>query len=146
MASGERGLSAFLPDPSASHIPIRTAAPEWSGAGPILPLTNDWRDTDFSLDAIVNAGRSDRSVGLRDFCLTLLSKYVYSIGETPAVFAPVASARQLTTRLRQVDDSTAMVCINDDLPDGDEVGSEVFKLVLDRWMDSRWSTPGGWER
>lgn len=77
-----------------------------------------------------------------------MSRYIYTVGTTPALFAPVASSTQLTVKLRQVERQaeTAMVCVNDDVRDGDEKEAGLFKDVLGMWMDHRWPIPGDWER
>lgn len=156
-ASGERGLEAFLPDPETTF----TTTTSGRGLEARLPLTNDWRTTNFSLASILPRGDEyandlSEEVSLRNWCLRLLSHYIYSIGDTPAVFAPVASAHQLASALSTVDTHprTALVCVNDDVPDSadnqdpaqeqEEAGR--FKRTLEEWMESRWPTPGGWER
>jgi 3-O-alpha-D-mannopyranosyl-alpha-D-mannopyranose xylosylphosphotransferase len=150
-ASGERGLSAFLPDEEIRYQPTKPADERWKDTGPILPLTSEWRETNFSMAEIITSqqpGEAGRSVNLREWCLSLLSRYVYTIGGTPAVFAPVSSTRQLSYRLAEVDTKTdtALVCINDDIPDKSDRASGQFKHMLGRWMDNRWPIPGPWER
>lgn len=144
-ASGERGLSAFLP---SSEITFRPTSPDgqWNDIGPILPLTKQWHTTDFSLDQVITG--EEQSVNLREWCTALLGRYVYSVGATPAVFAPIASIRQLSYRLGEVDKhpDTALVCINDDISDKNVLGATRFKEMLGAWMDRRWPTRGLWER
>jgi 3-O-alpha-D-mannopyranosyl-alpha-D-mannopyranose xylosylphosphotransferase len=144
-ASGERGLSAFLPDSKITYRPTSSDG-QWNDIGPILPLTKQWRTTNFTLtDVITGHGTT---VNLREWCTTLLGRYVYAIGATPAIFAPVASIRQLSHRLEEVDNhpETALVCVNDDISDKNALGATRFKDMLGTWMDRRWPRPGPWER
>ena len=143
-ASGERGLSAFLPSPKITYHPVTQSDGRWSNVGPILPLTKQWKTTDFSLTSII----TEDTVNLREWCTTLLGRYVYAIGATPAVFAPVASITQLSYRLGEVDkhSDTALVCINDDISDKNAKGARRFKEMLGNWMDRRWPNPSPWER
>lgn len=152
-ASGERGLDAFLPQPEttftpSSHDNESQSQSTWSDSGPILPLTNDWRTTNFTLPSVL---ASSQEVNLRQWSLELLSRYIYTVGETPAVFAPVSSARQLSSKLRQVGNGSgvAMLCVNDDVDeslDGQTNQAGLFKYVLGRWMNAKWPTRGEWER
>jgi 3-O-alpha-D-mannopyranosyl-alpha-D-mannopyranose xylosylphosphotransferase len=141
-ASGERGLSAFLPSPEAIHEPTLSRKDDH---GPILPLTKNWKSTNFSLAHIIKA---ESKVNLRGWCLSLLGRYVYAIGATPAIFAPVSSFNQLSYKLAEVDrhPDTALVCINDDISSKNELGAIKFKERLGVWMEGRWPTPGPWER
>lgn len=151
-ASGERGLSAFLPDGGVTIHPDGSQnSSRWRDTGPILPLTKEWSTTNFSLSAVITPdSKSDqeKEVNLREWCLSLLARYTYAIGGTPAFFAPVGSTRQLSYKLAEVDQHSdiALVCVNDDIPDGNDVASERFKGLLGRWMDTRWPIPGPWER
>jgi 3-O-alpha-D-mannopyranosyl-alpha-D-mannopyranose xylosylphosphotransferase len=144
-ASGERGLSAFLPPAEITYSPT-SQDEQWDNLGPILPLTKQWRTTNFSVDKVITG--EEPSVNLREWCTTLLGRYVYTIGATPAVFAPVASIRQLSFRLGEVDKhpETALVCINDDISDKNALGATRFKEMLESWMDRRWPKAGLWER
>jgi len=58
----------------------------------------------------------------------------------------VHSPAQLTKKLRQFEEQKkAMVCINDDQPDG--VGEETrldTKMRLAAWMEGKWGGEGGW--
>lgn len=56
---------------------------------PMLPLVPKWSEGNFSLGAVVRPGqdrwgggegRADGAAGLREFCVKLLSRYVYSVG------------------------------------------------------------------
>lgn len=141
-ASGERGLSAFLPSPDTIYQPTQFRKDQH---GPILPLTKIWKSTNFSLQNVVH---SETPIDLREWSLSLLGRYVYAIGATPAIFAPVSSVRQLSNKLGEVDrrPDTALVCINDDISSKNELGAIRFKKLLEVWMEKRWPTPGSWER
>lgn len=145
-ASGERGLSAFLPSSDITFRPT-VLKERWSDIGPILPLTKQWRNTNFSLSAVITS-ENKNLVNLREWCTSLLGRYVYAIGATPAIFAPVASITQLSHRLAEVQKhpDTALVCINDDISDKNALGATRFKEMLERWMNGRWPTKGSWER
>lgn len=165
-ASGERGLEAFLPDSEATFTPSTSSEETGSlprsgsgsgwDSGPILPLTNDWRTTNFSLHSVLSpsspvsssSDEEEEGINLRSWCLELLSRYVYTIGSTPALFAPVSSAVQLHRKLTLADSKgMAMICVNDDIDESlDENAAGMFGEVLKGWMEDRWPHAGGWER
>lgn len=79
-ASGTVGLSAFLPpaervyspsDPYGSPTPIPGDAPVF------LPLTNNWRTTDFTLH---NRLRAWGPVRVREWVLRVMCRYKYVVG------------------------------------------------------------------
>lgn len=79
-ASGTVGLSAFLPPaervypPSDAHdapIPIPGDAPV------LLPLTNNWKTTDFTLHSRLRAWGP---VHVREWVLRVMSRYKYVVG------------------------------------------------------------------
>lgn len=71
-ASGPAGLSALLPSPP-SDVDTKDAVVDV----PHMPLTKDWRTTDFTLRAIVP---DVETIDLRAWCLRLLARYQYSLG------------------------------------------------------------------
>ena len=91
-ASGLRGLEAFLP--GSSKVVVQPMEPERFSLEPLLPLTSDWRSTDFSIRNVVRNGQdswpgqttaSDGSVNLRRWCIKLLTRYAYVIGKSSHV-------------------------------------------------------------
>lgn len=90
-ASGQRGLSAFLPDANVTFEPEVRDRGEWEREEPMLPLVPDWKEGNFSLAAVIRPGqdiwegekgRSSNKVNLREYCVKLLSRYTYSVGES----------------------------------------------------------------
>jgi 3-O-alpha-D-mannopyranosyl-alpha-D-mannopyranose xylosylphosphotransferase len=87
-ASGPSGLSAVLPREDQAFKPEVRNKAEWEREEPMLPLVANWREGDFTLAAVVRPGQDQwegghggSEVKLREFCVKLLSRYTYSIGE-----------------------------------------------------------------
>lgn len=85
-ASGPLGLSAFFPSATASSTTqglrdgedMPTFLPP-----PHLPLTPTWQEADFSLASILKTTTMPgEEVGLRAFCMRLLSRYLYLSGSS----------------------------------------------------------------
>ena len=92
--SGERGLEAFFPDSEMIYRPPPPSAAEkpaeWQREEPMLPLTSTWQEGNFSIASVVKVGqefwagarpRGDGGVNLRQWCMKLLSRYAYVLGE-----------------------------------------------------------------
>ena len=89
-ASGPRGLSAILPTEDQTYRPDEMREKQmWDRSEPMLPLVQTWREGNFSAANVVRAGqdvwegsklREHRLVGLREWCVKLLSRYIYSLG------------------------------------------------------------------
>jgi hypothetical protein len=79
--SGPRGLSSILPSTSptfSSPLPVGISPKDFLSPQPQLPLSKEWRDTDFSLvNVIGNVG----DVDLRKWALQLIARYQYSLGK-----------------------------------------------------------------
>lgn len=110
-ASGETGLSAFLPDPhkvftaspSASDPPVLPGPPQ-------LPLVSDWRVGDFSLRAVLP---KEGETNVREWTLRLMERYRFVIGQTPTRFDMVMSAASAQQLVRAIDQDS--VSVNDRL-------------------------------
>jgi len=85
--SGSAGLSAFLPPPDAR----RRTKPR---APPIAPLlgvgSTKFGHADFTWRSVEE--QLDHFHDLRDFCARLISRYAYSLGESPGRFIMVRSS------------------------------------------------------
>lgn len=107
-ASGPRGLSILLPPllpPSeASHPPKDI---------PHMPLTKTWKETDFSLASVVPDALT---VDLRVWCLRLLARYQYSLGEQTHLFAQVNFPEDIHAVGDQLERTpVSTLVLNDDL-------------------------------
>ena len=84
-ASGPLGLSAFFPPATTTYqVPATggkispTNVKVWP---PHLPLTATWQDADFKLENVLrDSARPGEAVGLRMWCMKLLSRYQYISG------------------------------------------------------------------
>ncbi|WWC86837.1 uncharacterized protein L201_001716 [Kwoniella dendrophila CBS 6074] len=147
--SGERGLEAFLPSPEQVHYPASTnensEKRDWITTEPILPLTNSWENSDFSIESNVFEGqdvwsgspkRIDGGIELRRWVIKLLSRYNYVFASTPSLFSPIHNSAQMILALKQVEESNdlAMFCINDDQYDSSD--GQVKRLFGD-WMNDK---------
>jgi hypothetical protein len=90
-ASGLGGIAAFVPGEDAprvppgfvdaARVPVRPVAHKVAH----LPATSDWRETDFSLAAVLaNAGYGTEEVDLRTWTARLIQRYQYTMGSAPA--------------------------------------------------------------
>jgi 3-O-alpha-D-mannopyranosyl-alpha-D-mannopyranose xylosylphosphotransferase len=97
--SGRRGLSAFLPEEKMIFHPRQDTEGEngedakWRREEPMLPLVSKWEEGEFGLESVVWPGqdiwegvkrRKDGGVGVRDWCIKLLSRYTYIYGKSSA--------------------------------------------------------------
>jgi len=91
-ASGESGLHAILPKEDAVYNPPEGAGNGiWDTTEPVLPLTKTWEEASFGLDDVIRVGsdvwpgeeeeESGTSVNLRKWCLKLLTRYNYAMGQ-----------------------------------------------------------------
>lgn len=155
LASGERGLDAFLPAADKLFSPHERESQMWERPEPILPLTGTWQESDFSLAANVRWGQdewaridrkdSSEQVNLRDWSVKLLSRYAYVYGRCPSVidrshvavtpsrFAMVHSSIQMHNAVKFLteDKSLALACINDDQPDG---AGNLVRVQFQKWF------------
>lgn len=75
--SGKKGLSAFFPD---KDVVVPNATVDLEVAH--LPLTPNWRDTDFSLEAVTKGNGKAVDLNLRIWGMKMLSRYPYVTGES----------------------------------------------------------------
>ncbi|KAJ7028293.1 hypothetical protein C8F04DRAFT_1119547 [Mycena alexandri] len=134
MRTSTRGLSVFLPPPSAPSKPspnsnstARPDRPPLSHQNPlILPLTFPPRAPPFPADP-------------RVFAVRLLMRYAYAVAETPSIFMSLKSAAQTKRLLTGADrdEKAGFLCVNDDLPDAGDEGEKADGM-LRRWFEGRW--------
>jgi 3-O-alpha-D-mannopyranosyl-alpha-D-mannopyranose xylosylphosphotransferase len=87
-ASGPLGLSAFFPpkDRRYDNPPLTPGRkyPKYLPP-PHLPLTATWLEADFSLENVMSTtALPSEAVNLRQYCMRLLSRYMYLSGEQTA--------------------------------------------------------------
>lgn len=83
-ASGPLGLSAFFPEKDNVYIngPLAVGRkfPRYLPP-PHLPLTSTWQEADFSLENVMaSTALPGEQVNLREYCMKLLSRYLYLSG------------------------------------------------------------------
>ncbi|KAJ7087918.1 hypothetical protein B0H15DRAFT_780946 [Mycena belliarum] len=73
----------------------------------------------------------------RTFAVRLLMRYAYVLGDSPTIFMPLKSIMQGERGLKTADaqKSVALLCINDDLKDGDQ---KAANQMLKTWFQKRW--------
>lgn len=141
-ASGRLGMEAFLPSPLRT-VPASGAGSEDDGERvPHLSLEQRWEDGEFSMRSVL--GASSRDVNVRDWTLRLLERYRFVIGYTPYAFVMLENYENAQGALGWIDSYTdaSLLCINDDVQDGEERVSELFH----DWQERRWRRPAAWER
>ncbi|KAG8807507.1 hypothetical protein FRC19_006634, partial [Serendipita sp. 401] len=150
-ASGPAGLSALLPSAERIYRPnggdgkMKGSLPTSNRVSPHLPLTTDWRKTDFSLSAIFSSGLWDQPSGirLREWVQRLLEKYRYVLADTENMFDVIHNPVDAEKTFANIDDhkTVALVTINDDVNKSPEDTDRRIR----EWLDLRWSTPAAWE-
>jgi len=81
-ASGPLGLSAVFPPAKATFYNPETDNPPTVLPPPHLPLTPTWEEADFSLASVMaDTAAPGQEVNLREYCMYLLSRYLYISGE-----------------------------------------------------------------
>ncbi|KAJ7143844.1 hypothetical protein C8R44DRAFT_973671 [Mycena epipterygia] len=122
--SSKSGLGVFLPPPSSD--PPSPSDPI------ILPLE-------------LPAKAPALPANPRAFALRLLMRYAYVLGDSPTIFmglkSPLSAQRLLKNADAQAD--VALICINDDLRDGDQTAANA---LLRQWFEHRWPEPLECER
>ncbi|KZP14786.1 hypothetical protein FIBSPDRAFT_959374 [Athelia psychrophila] len=139
--SGPRGLSAFLPPADPEADAAWTATVARGEAAVALSLAPRWEHASFP------------SVGGRARALQLLQRYTHTLGDSPAEFIKVASARglirslkNLETRMARGGDAPAFLVVNDDVSDRAnawELGQ--IDMNLSGWMEQTWPQKMCWE-
>lgn len=86
-ASGTLGLNAFFPPKettiTAPELGPGDAYPKYLPP-PHLPLTPTWHEADYSLSNILSTtALPGEQVDIRQYCMRLLSRYLYLDGESP---------------------------------------------------------------
>lgn len=93
-ASGTLGLNAFFPPKettiTAPELGPGDAYPKYLPP-PHLPLTPTWHEADYSLPNILSTtALPGEQVDIRQYCMRLLSRYLYLDGESPNVSKTLA--------------------------------------------------------
>ncbi|KAG8814552.1 hypothetical protein FRC17_001079 [Serendipita sp. 399] len=154
-ASGPLGLSALLPSPERIYHHRRKSGDDGMAKGtvpvgsdhvsPHLPLTTEWRSTDFSLSSVFASGFWDQPHGvrLREWVQRLLEKYRYVLADTDNIFMVIHDPVDAERTFADVDDhpSVPLVTINDDVNESHEKTDRRIR----EWLGQRWSTPAAWE-
>ncbi|KAJ7130267.1 hypothetical protein C8R44DRAFT_978397 [Mycena epipterygia] len=117
--SSKSGLALFLPPPSSTH-----SAPPSPSDPIILPL-------ELPLEA------PPLPQNPRAFAVRLLMRYAYVLGDSPAVFVGLKSAKSTAQHLLNTSakKDVALMCLNDDLRDGDQ---SAVNQLLRNWFEHRW--------
>ncbi|KAF7968346.1 hypothetical protein HWV62_30941 [Athelia sp. TMB] len=130
--SGPRGLGAFLPDAGAG-------GGDGEGEVEVLSRAKSWEEAEYAVDG-------DRS---RARAVSLLTRYSYVLGDSPAELITYTSARHLRARMRRLMPAVgrrekAFLVLNDDT--GERVGAREVQAidgVLRQHMHGLWPEPVG---
>ncbi|KAJ6551951.1 hypothetical protein B0H19DRAFT_1297934 [Mycena capillaripes] len=123
MHNSQSGLEVFLPAPSSSG----SAASDPM----ILPFVLPWQAPPLPANP-------------RAFAVRLLMRYAYVLGDSPTIFMGMKDKTQAARLLKNADSEreTALLCINDDLGDGDQ---KAANTLLKNWFERRWPEKLGCE-
>ncbi|KAJ7617402.1 hypothetical protein FB45DRAFT_801227 [Roridomyces roridus] len=123
--SSKTGLSIFLPAPSSTEP-----------SDPTDPIT---------LPLILPSTAPPLPSNPRAFALRLIQRYAYVFGDTPTVFLGLrtaSSAKIILANNDRKNKDTALVCLNDDLKNGD---TGALDDALHEWFEGHWPEPLGCE-
>lgn len=154
-ASGEAGISAYLPDPSRvfSHplrmekdtddfVGIHITSDDTPKEAPHLPLVSDWKQGDFTLQGVLP--QESMELNIRQWTLRLLERYRFVIGDTPSRFHLITSATSAASELARVDkdENVALLCLNDNVRQSVQKAHNIMVF----WQEQRWKEKAAWER
>ncbi|OWZ34687.1 hypothetical protein C355_05358 [Cryptococcus neoformans Th84] len=147
-ASGTLGLNAFFPPKettiTAPELGPGDAYPKFLPP-PHLPLTPTWHEADFSLANILSTtALPGEQVDIRQYCMRLLSRYLYLDAKSVSHFHMMKSAEHARRvfRMIQGDPKVSILGMNDDIEsDYDEV-----RGLMNEWFEMRWPRKAVWER
>lgn len=124
---------------------------------PHLPLTPTWQEADFSLASVLKTTTMpEEEVGLRAFCMRLLSRYLYLSGSFAVIRHPTDALARSNAHfhmalspehIRRVfdaidsDPSISILGINDNI---DHEYDTTRGLMTD-WFEKRWPDKAAWE-
>ncbi|KAK4497579.1 hypothetical protein PRZ48_012030 [Zasmidium cellare] len=100
-ASGISGIGKFVPEhdgESDSETVLDT-----SSEPPHLPLTSDWRATNFSMSEVVPGSYLEAGMSLKIWTIRLIQRYSYVMGSAASEMYKVETARGLESKLDQVE-------------------------------------------
>ncbi|KAJ3551401.1 hypothetical protein NM688_g4726 [Phlebia brevispora] len=140
-ASGSLGLEAFLPSPERV-LPLAEENIAYDDDEvPHLPLAGRWEDAHFSLLSVMS---ESRELNVRAWTLRLLQRYRFMMAYTPYAFVMLEDVDNAKGALGWIDSYTdaSMLCINDDVREGEEEVTEIFSS----WQDRKWPKAAAWER
>jgi 3-O-alpha-D-mannopyranosyl-alpha-D-mannopyranose xylosylphosphotransferase len=162
-SSGPLGLSAFFPPATASSKTqgLQTGEqPPTFLPPPHLPLTPTWQEADFSLASVLKTTTMPgEDVGLRAFCMRLLSRYLYLSGElllphtrrrvddvagrSTSHFHMAKSPEHIRRVIKSIDadPNISILGINDDI----EADYETTRMLMNQWFEKRWPEKAAWE-
>ncbi|CAK5270131.1 unnamed protein product [Mycena citricolor] len=122
--SQRSGLGVFLPDVLNRNTTSQRVVPN--------PLT---------LPLVVSSTPVPLPPDLRLFAVRLIHRYSYAIGRSPDQFVRLLKPKQAEFQLRNLAmRKPALICINDDFGDDEEVVREGDK-VLRKWLQEKWPEP-----
>ncbi|CDZ96700.1 hypothetical protein [Phaffia rhodozyma] len=142
--SGPKGIASILPDRNATFIPTQILKKEIQ---PHMPLTKEWRPTDFSREAVITGTVEDEPVNLRKWALRLIARYQYSTGENEFEFSMIHNPDDLKAtndRLTHNKGISSFV-LNDDLEGPPDVLDVSIRLIRS-FLENRWHLKAWWER
>ncbi|GAA5892552.1 hypothetical protein JCM6882_005645 [Rhodosporidiobolus microsporus] len=141
--SGEKGVEAFLP-PRADGD---EEADETEGAVEAEAIGlggTKWGEVDFA------RGLEGRKGSLRRRASTLIHRYAYTIGSSPASFQSIKySGPALSSRLNDLsrgENRPAFVALNDDLTTTVPAALEDVDRRMREWFEEVWPVASPWER
>ncbi|ODN79461.1 3-O-alpha-D-mannopyranosyl-alpha-D-mannopyranose xylosylphosphotransferase [Cryptococcus amylolentus CBS 6039] len=147
-ASGPLGLSAFFP-PKDTTFTAPKLAPNAEYPTflppPHLPLTPTWHEADFSLESVMTStALPEEEVDLRQYCMKLLSRYLYLDAKSVSHFHMLKNAEHAGRVFKQIQDtpSVSILGMNDDI----EADYDETKRLMNEWFEMRWPRKAVWER
>ncbi len=164
-------MSSILLDQETPTHPRAAKADQPTGQ-PYLPLSNDWRHTNFTVEDVITTHNAESQVDLKVWTDRLIARYTWTaIGgldchcfsrvhaeETFCTanhtghFAMLHSARDVANTTARLDaKAPSIIALNDDFDSFSHdpqarADTEVADGLMRQWMEQRWPEAGPWER
>lgn len=151
--SGSLGISAILPDTSIKYVvQDKTIVKHAYEEQPHMPLTREWKRTDFSVKGVLGVGKWGRKVDLKDWCERLIGRYAWTAeANSTAHFAMLTSANIVQKTIDKYDaNPPSIAAMNDDLVSASMLrehwrDADVAAGLFGGWLKKTWPNKAGWE-
>jgi len=142
--SGQKGFEAFLPrdQGQGNDAFTRTEVPQ-------LGMSDStWQDTNFGAKAAMGRGWLGNRWQKRDFCVRLIQRYSWTIGQSPTSFNELGDDPGWISWFlwRMKEDSSAFMGVNDHITSTNATIVGQIREHFMNWQEAMWPTPSIYEK